>query len=250
MCLTKDRKKLLAHVTKKHDNGDERESCHYCPKKFFDDEEAFGHAICWEKLKKMPVEDILKKLGKDDFLENYYQERNKTACSKKSTLEYTSAKVREKGSYCKNLTEERRLENKSKKEKKKEDKLERQQDDFRKKDLRQKRREDAKEAFPNRFRKNTEYIKQHGRNVFTPNHQNPGGKYHVNSVNKNGSWNKPRENMPTWIDKSKNIDTLGSIGNRDDRYSEKAFNFAEKSQHSSANKKDNKYPDSDHEFYE
>jgi len=43
MCLTKDRKKLLAHVTKKHDNGDERESCHYCPKKFFDDEEAFGH---------------------------------------------------------------------------------------------------------------------------------------------------------------------------------------------------------------
>ena len=51
MCLTKDRKKLLAHVTKNHENGDERESCHYCPKKFFDDEEAFGHAVCWEKLK-------------------------------------------------------------------------------------------------------------------------------------------------------------------------------------------------------
>lgn len=195
---------------------------------------------------KMPVEDILKKLGKDDFLEKYYQERNQA---------YTSAKRREKSAskeryLISSLSNSTRLENKNKKEKKREEKIERKQISNGK----QKNREDAPERFreqPNqsvfnrgfsdrvdsKFRNQAHYLKQNGRNSFTPNHQNPGSKYHANSVDNNGSWNKIREEMPKWKDKNK--ETLGSIGNRDDR-----------SQHSSASKKVNKYPDSDHEFYE
>lgn len=217
---------------------------------------------------KMPVEDILKKLGKDDFLEKYYQERNKAACSNKSTMEYPSVKRWEKGASKErylnsSLSNSTRLENKNKKEKKREEKIERKQMSNGK----QKNREDAPERFreqtnqrvvnrgfsdrvDSKLRNQAQYLNQNGRNVFTPNHQHPGSKYRANSVDKNGSWNKIREDMPKWKDKNKNKDTLGSIGNRDDRFSDSAFKFAEKSQHSSASKKVNKYPDSDHEFYE
>ena len=50
-CLTKDKQKLLEHINKKHHNGDDRVLCHYCPKKFFSEDEAFNHAICWGKIK-------------------------------------------------------------------------------------------------------------------------------------------------------------------------------------------------------